>query len=235
MHNTLEELDANGYKLIESVYTAQQVEHLVAAIEGANTNADTFRKAPALFAIRRLLHEVPELNDMVFTPALLQLIKWMGPGYFVSKAIYFDKPADANWPVAMHRDLTIAVAEKQDVTGYGPWSVKPGQFGVQPPLALLRDNFTIRIHLDDTTADNGALYVVPGSHMDAVAMLTDVRAVNRICCPVGRGGVMVMRPMLLHASGRTVNGQPRRVVHIEFSRVSLPLPLQWAEKIELNY
>jgi ectoine hydroxylase-related dioxygenase (phytanoyl-CoA dioxygenase family) len=136
--------------------------------------------------------------------------------------------------VAMHRDLTIAVTEKQDVAGYGPWSVKPGQFAVQPPLPLLRDNFTIRIHLDDTTADNGALSVVPGSHKSEYTTHQSIDTVNRVYCPVGKGGIMLMRPMLLHASGRTVNGQPRRVVHIEFSRTTLPYPLQWAEKTELK-
>lgn len=170
---------------------------------------------------------------MLFTPALLSIVETIGQGYFVCKAIYFDKPADANWPVAMHRDLTIALTEKQEVAGYGPWSVKPGQFAVQPPLALLRDNFTIRIHLDDTTADNGALSVVPGSHKSEYTTHQDMDTANRVYCPVVKGGVMLMRPMLLHASGRTVNGQPRRVVHIEFSRTTLPYPLQWAEKTEL--
>lgn len=233
MINNIQQLATEGYTLINNVYTATQVETIIETIEHADTRPDTFRKAPALFAIRRLLYELPVLKDLLFTPALLHIIGTVGQGYFVSKAIYFNKPADANWPVAMHRDLTIAVTDKYEVIGYGPWLVKPGQFAVQPPLALLRDNFTIRIHLDDTTAENGALNVVPGSHIDEITA-NNTEGSNRVCCNVSRGGVMLMRPMLLHASARTTNGKPRRVVHLEFSRTALPLPLQWAEKIEFD-
>jgi len=42
---------------------------------------------------------------------------------------------------------------------------------------------------------------------------------------------MIMKPLLLHSSGRTTNNEKRRVLHIEFSRSSLPGNLNWAERI----
>ena len=47
-----------------------------------------------------------------------------------------------------------------NVEGYGPWTVKQNQYAVQPPLDILENNFTIRIHLDDTDENNGALRVI---------------------------------------------------------------------------
>ena len=109
------QLAADGYALLHSIYTTKETEAIIETIEHADNRPDTFRKAPALFAIRRLLYELPVLKDLLFIPALLHIIETVGQGYFVSKAIYFNKPADANWPVAMHRDLTIAVTDKHEV------------------------------------------------------------------------------------------------------------------------
>ena len=84
------------------------------------------------------------------------------------KSIYFDKPAGSNWFVSYHQDLTISVNAKIDLGGFGPWTVKQDQYAVQPPLQILENNFTIRIHLDDTDENNGALKVIPGSHLKGV-------------------------------------------------------------------
>jgi ectoine hydroxylase-related dioxygenase (phytanoyl-CoA dioxygenase family) len=95
--------------------------------------------------------------------------------------------------------------------------------------------FTMRIHLDDTDENNGALKVIPGSHLKKVyrAETIDWSVEKETICSVPKGGIMVMKPLLLHASGRTVNGLNRRVLHIEFCNRELPAPLLWTER--LNY
>src|SRR5471030_1513534 len=102
--------------------------------------------------------QVPGVAQLIFNNKLKFLIKELfGDGYFAVKAIYFDKPEKSNWFVAWHQDLTISVDKKTHIDGYGPWTVKQNQFAVQPPIQILEDNFTIRIHLDDTDEGNGAL------------------------------------------------------------------------------
>ncbi|MBB5394835.1 hypothetical protein [Mucilaginibacter sp. AK015] len=39
-----------------------------------------------------------------------------------------------------------------------------------------------------------------------------------------------MRPLLLHASNRTTNNKPRKVIHIEFSNAKLPDEIEWSER-----
>ncbi|WP_255486856.1 phytanoyl-CoA dioxygenase family protein [Mucilaginibacter sp. SP1R1] len=99
-------------------------------------------------------------------------------------------------------------------------------------MNILQDNFTIRVHLDDVDENNGALKVIPGSHQKGIYRpeTIDWQNETEITCPVKSGGVMVMRPLLLHASNRTTNNKKRRVVHIEFSRMELPEGIDWAEK-----
>jgi ectoine hydroxylase-related dioxygenase (phytanoyl-CoA dioxygenase family) len=103
---------------------------------------------------------------------------------------------------------------------------------VQPSLSILENIFTIRIHLDDTNEENGALRVIPGSHLNGLHVLSSKECANEEeICQVKSGGIMIMRPLLQHASNRTTSKNRRRVIHIEFSNVNLPVGLGWAELI----
>ena len=220
-----------------AVYDAAAIRQITATIEAAGGEGGNFRKTADLFAIRRVLNEIPALCELVFTPALREWTNALfGNGYFPVKSIYFDKPAASNWFVSYHQDLTISVNARADVPGFGPWTVKQEQYAVQPPLHVLENMFTLRIHLDETSEQNGALRVVPGSHRKQIYRAADIdwqTETEETCC-APKGGVMVMKPLLLHASGRTTNAMSRRVLHIEFSNTELPAPLQWAERLNTN-
>ncbi|MET3980542.1 hypothetical protein ABIB62_003143 [Mucilaginibacter sp. UYP25] len=144
-------IETSGFTIIEAIYTHDEITAILTEINQANTDKSTFRKTDDLFAIRQFLKEIPTVNDIVFNDKLKAIINSLfGHGYFAVKSIYFDKPEKSNWFVAWHQDLTISVDKKAELPGYGPWTVKQNQFAVQPPLNILQNNFTIRIHLDDT-------------------------------------------------------------------------------------
>ncbi|AYL96325.1 phytanoyl-CoA dioxygenase family protein [Mucilaginibacter celer] len=224
----------NGFTVVDDIYTDAGVNDILLAIEYADKTGPLFRQTDDLFAIRQFLKVIPGVSSLIFTDKLNTCLQQLfGDGYFVVKSIYFDKPALSNWFVAWHQDLTISVDEKTDMEGYGPWTVKHNQFAVQPPLNILQDNFTIRIHLDDTDEGNGALKVIPGSHLRGINRPENVDYENStpVSCNVQAGGMMIMKPLLMHASGRTINYKKRRVVHIEFSKAELPAGMLWAEKM----
>lgn len=230
------EFDANGFLYVKHIYDHEEVQQLLNIIQ-TDQAKDTFRRSKDLFAIRQFLKEVPGINQIVFNSKLKALLfEMFGDKYFVCKSIYFDKPEQSNWFVAYHQDLTISVDKKTDSIGFGPWTVKQNQFAVQPPAEILKDNFTVRIHLDHTTADNGVLKVLSGSHLKGVRRIEQINITDEheVTCEVDKGGVMLMRPLLFHASDRTTNNAQRRVIHIEFSRSNLPEELNWSEKQLLN-
>lgn len=232
-----EKILSDGFAVIDSVFTTDEINSIVKVVSQVDTSKPTFRKTADLFAIRQFLKEVPETKDLIFSDQLLSIISQLfGDNYFVTKSIYFDKPEHSNWFVAYHQDLTISVDQKLDLDGFGPWTVKQNQFAVQPPLDILESNFTIRIHLDDTDENNGALKVVPKSHLKGIYRpeSIDWTKETETVCKVRKGGIMIMRPLLLHASNRTTNDNKRRVIHIEFSNRSLPDILQWSEKESLH-
>lgn len=230
-----EELDAKGFTIINEVFCNEHICVIESAIAASDQCRLNFRKHGELFAIRQFLKEVPQVAALIFTTRLKEIIREVAGGlkYFVVKSIYFDKPGSSNWFVAYHQDLTISVKEKHTVEGFGPWSQKQGQFAVQPPISILQSGFTIRIHLDDTDENNGTLRVIPFSHRKDVYRpeTIDWSLEKEETCCVKRGGIMVMKPLLLHASSRTVNARQRRVIHIEFNHQSLPAPLEWSERL----
>jgi ectoine hydroxylase-related dioxygenase (phytanoyl-CoA dioxygenase family) len=230
-------LQETGFTIIDNVFTAEEVATIIETINSIDTSGAAFRKTSDLFAIRRFVKEVPAISPLVFNSRLRAIIdELLGPDYFLVKSIYFDKPEQSNWFVAYHQDLTISVKEKKQVAGFDQWTVKNNQFAVQPPVALLENIFTIRIHLDDTDENNGALKIVPGSHLKGIYRpeTIDWNTEKEVVCKVQSGGIMIMQPLLLHASNRTTNNNKRRVIHLEFSNQLLPGELQWAEYLPLS-
>ncbi|MBB1283380.1 phytanoyl-CoA dioxygenase family protein [Flavisolibacter sp. BT320] len=232
-----EKIFHEGFAIVNGIYSTEEVSQILSAIAEADNTGPTFRKSEDLFAIRQFFKEIPATRKLVLNQKLTQLVSAVfGDDYFIVKSIYFDKPGNSNWFVSYHQDLTISVDKKIDCEGYGPWTKKEGQFAVQPPPGILEDNFTIRIHLDDTTEENGALKVIPQSHKKGIyrAENIDWKTEQETICAVSKGGVMFMKPLLFHASNRTTNYSRRRVIHIEFSRCQLDENMNWSEFIPLN-
>lgn len=236
----LKEIETEGFTIIENVYDQNEIEKLIAIIENATENKtekSTFRKSDDLFAIRQFHKEIPESLHYIFNQKLIAIIKsYFGEDYFITKSIYFDKPEKSNWFVSYHQDLTISVDKKMDIENFENWTNKQNQFAVQPPKEILENIFTIRIHLDKTTKENGALKVLNKSHKKGIYRTDKVDLENEIetICEVDKGGIMIMKPLLFHASNKTTNNERRRVIHIEFSNKNLPNELEWSEKMDYN-
>jgi len=232
-----DELLANGFLTIGNIYSPNEVDNILHQITVASTDKETFRKSTDLFAIRQFLKEVPDTLNTILNDNLKAVLKTLfGDKYFIVKSIYFDKPQTSNWYVSYHQDLTISVDKKFELEGFEFWTTKQNQFAVQPPLNILQNIVTVRIHLDDTDENNGALKVVPKSHLKGIYRpeTIDWTVEKEINCNVPKGGIMLMKPLLLHGSGRTTNNRQRRVIHIEFSSQELPSELSWSERIDLN-
>ena len=146
----------------------------------------------------------------------------------------FTKSTETNWAVPLHQDLSVPVARHVETSGWSTWSEKEGQTFVQPPLSLLQEMLAIRLHIDACDANNGALRVIPGSHQLGRLNSTDVHREHQrrgeIVVSVPRGGAMLMRPLLLHASSRASADAPRRVLHFLFGPSALPDGIRWPRR-----
>jgi len=63
-----------------------------------------------------------------------------------------------------HQDRTIVVKQQRPVPGFGPWTVKNGLMHVSPPVEILAQMVTLRIHLDPVPPTNAPLLIACGTH-----------------------------------------------------------------------
>jgi len=219
-------IETQGFELWRGVLEPGVVTQLTAALETAGAT-------DGVYGLRNLLQRSPRVRAIA--QALRTLVEPItGPNPFPTRALLFDKLPGANWLVGWHQDLTIAVRERVDVEGFGAWTVKDGVPHVQPPASILANMLTLRLHLDRTDADNGALIVLPGTH--ALGRLTDDRALpydaeeRAAVCAADPGDVLAFRPLLLHMSRKSTRPGHRRVIQIEYAAGPLPPPLAWYEQ-----
>jgi ectoine hydroxylase-related dioxygenase (phytanoyl-CoA dioxygenase family) len=107
------------------------------------------------------------------------------------------------------------------MAGWGPWSEKAGVTYAHAPAWALSRVIALRVHLDASAADNGPLRVVPGSHLGGVlsdrTVMEFVSTNDYVECCVPQGGVVAMRPLIIHSSSKSRSAKSRRVLHIEYA------------------
>lgn len=230
----VERLALDGFAVIPHCFEIEEVQELAAALDHLDT-ANSIRRGNQIYAIRNLLDVHPVVRELADSRKIRGLVEpVLGAHCFAVKATLFDKRAEANWKVPFHQDLSIAVQEKMDAEGFGPWSQKMGVPNVQPPVRILERMLALRVHLDDCDESKGPLRVIPGSHLHgrlSDAKITEWKAARpSVCCAVPQGGILIMRPLLLHASSPAINPARRRIIHLEFAGERLPDGLQWHHK-----
>ena len=225
----MDDLDGDGYALADVVLAGHQCAHIAASL-------------PALIGASR-----GGVRNLIGHPTVVTLLShqrlgkylWsvVGRDLVAVKATLFDKTDEANWRVQWHQDRTIAVKEKMHVAGFGPWTTKAGTVHVEAPEAVLAQMLAIRIHLDPCGAENGPLRVLPGSHRlgklreEEIAEVVASSPAAELHVP--QGGLLLMRPLLVHSSSAASAPAHRRVLHIELAPVEAISPLKWQDTISL--
>jgi ectoine hydroxylase-related dioxygenase (phytanoyl-CoA dioxygenase family) len=224
----------NGFEILKDVLPLEQCDALAAELSAMHQRQKESAKN-RLGGMRNLLRLLPQVNAVANSHEIKEILnRRLAKAMFPVRALFFDKTADANWRVAWHQDVTIAVAERIETPEFEAWSVKEEVTHVQPPRRVLEGIATIRMHLDDCNVSNGALKVIPCSHMGGKlnpAQIKDVLENGSVCtCEVPKGGALLMRPLILHASTAAENPSHRRVLHIEYATEELPNGLKWFER-----
>lgn len=214
----------DGYEIILDVLSTSEVERLVASL-------DTVPLDRSRAGARHLLRHPPIEAVARSAPLTSIASRILGDAARPHSATLFDKSPQANWLVAWHQDTALPMRERSDAPGWGPWSEKGGVLYAHAPACALSGVVALRIHLDDSTHDNGPLRVIPRSH--TLGILTDEQIFNLAArstpetCFVGRGGVLAMYPLLIHCSSKVLSDAPRRVIHIEYSTRAGGTPAGW--------
>ena len=225
-------IEEHGFSVLGNVFTKPEVELLIESVSKIERE-EGVRSRGGVYAIRNLLHLSPVVRELAYSTRVRSIVEEILEDDFLAvRATLFDKTAGANWLVPWHQDLTVCVDGRLDVPGYGPWTMKAGVWNVQPPASILERMLSLRIHLDDCEESNGALRVLAGTHrvgrLNAAGIAEQQRTAAAVSCIVGAGGVVLMRPLLIHASSAASKATHRRVIHVDYTSCSLDGGLRWA-------
>ena len=210
----LEPIQKQGFAVIPEILTPKEVDELL----------DEFGRVDLPHSRAGVRHamKIPTVATVARAARLMEIVQeTLGRNAFPFRATLFDKSPTANWLVVWHQDTALPLQERREVPGWGPWSVKDGVIYVHAPESALSQVLALRLHLDDSIVENGPLRVLPGTH--TLGVLTDEllhdlsTQVAPVDCLTPRGGVLAMRPLVVHASSKSRVGNPRRVLHIEYA------------------
>lgn len=206
--------DLEGVVLIDRLINDDEVKNL-------NELLQPYSPTSLKGGIRNIDKKIPLIENFCQSKRLLDYTKkFIGYDTRLLRAIYFNKSVTNNWLVSWHQDKSIIVDEKFERAGWGPWSLKEGILHVQPPVKVLDQMVTIRLHLDDCDEENGCLKVIKSSHSLGLLksdQITDIVGKSEhTSCVVNAGGLVVIKPHILHASSKSVRPSNRRVLHLEY-------------------
>jgi ectoine hydroxylase-related dioxygenase (phytanoyl-CoA dioxygenase family) len=219
-------INKDGFASIPNFFSQADIAELLGGISasGAHRSRAGLRHALSLGPVANVARQpsVMELADSV-----------LGTEAFPFRATLFDKSPKSNWLVVWHQDTALPLRQRREVQGWGPWSVKEGIAYAHAPTSALSQVLALRIHLDDSTALNGPLRVLPATH--TLGVLEDEKVhelatkLKPVECLVPSGGILAMRPLLIHSSSKSHSDADRRVLHIEYAAFpSIAAPLELA-------
>ena len=235
----LERLKADGFSIVESVFTVAEVRSMIDKLESAIAADDqsSIKSRGKVYAARNLIDSIPDIQSCYHAAPLMELLtEDLSARFGLVRVLYFDKPSDRSWYLPWHKDLTIAVKDNTlPTTHFSKPTRKAGVDHVEASEQLLENMLTLRIHLDDVTTSNGPLEVIPSSHASGKAVQPTEQEPVKIL--VNAGDVLAMRPMISHASGHTdpEGNLRRRILHLEFSAIEhLPDGYQWSHFLKMK-
>jgi ectoine hydroxylase-related dioxygenase (phytanoyl-CoA dioxygenase family) len=224
--STRAEVDETGFALLHDVFSPELVERTLEEIERLSPRHS---RAGA----RHVLGLCP-IAKMARGPQLMNVARTvLGADAVPFRATLFEKTLAANWLVTWHQDTALPLRERQELQGWGPWSMKEGITYAHAPSTVLSRVLALRIHFDDSNSTNGPLRVLPGTHEMGVLNDDQIHDLSEritpIECVVSKRGVVAMRPLVVHASSKSQVEMPRRVLHIEYAASdSIAAPLRLA-------
>lgn len=209
-----QQISFRGFALLTNAFSSLEMDQLMQDLD-----ASGLKRSKA--GIRHILLN-PAITALAHDYRLLGIARQtLGEGTVPFKATLFDKSQESNWLVVWHQDTALPIREKREVQGWGPWSVKENINYAHAPARALEQVLALRVHLDDSNVDNGPLRVLPATHAGSVFTDDQLAAlaarISPVDCIVPKGGVVAMKPLVVHASSKCDSTARRRVIHLEYA------------------
>ena len=206
MDNDLKGFERDGYAVVENILDHRRCAELISVLPTIeNSGSRTLLSGRPFQTLAQDIRDSSRLHNVLADLVAVQ-------------CTLFRKSLSHNWAVRLHRDTVVPVS------GDGPWTsagLKEEMNTAKPPRTFLNECVAVRIHLDGAPEED--ISVVPGSHRDSQKRSRS----EAIAIPVPRGGCLIMRPTVAHASSKLYNSENRRVLHYLFAEPDIPGEYNW--------
>ena len=202
-------LDTDGYLVLDRLMDQRLLDQLRRRVdelfeqEGAQAGAE-FKQEPHSRRLANLVDKGEVFERVIDTPRILDCMEHvLGPRFKLSSLNVRSADPENGWSQPLHAD-SGAVADER-----GYWVCNSVWM------------------LDDFTADNGAIRMVPGSHRWGMApekVLADLYAPHpqEILLTGGAGTVVVMNAHMWHGGTANRTAAHRRAMHVYYTRWDKP-------------
>jgi hypothetical protein len=230
----LDELLVSGFVLCPGAVEEPALGRLLDACSPTANTEQSRHRSGVTYGIRGLLWSSPTLKSGLDESGVSALARAaIGPDAFPIDAIFFDKQVEANWSVPGHQDRLMPM----ESGSVAPKTVRNGVAYAEPPPQTLGALVALRVHFDAAGPDGGALEVIEGSHRLGILSAAAIEAIPLAQyrpCLAARGDILMLRPLVLHRSGRRVGAGQRRVLHVVYANEHPPGGQRWKGSAELG-
>ncbi len=197
-------LDENGFLILPGLLSPDQVARLVARVEelfaseGGEAGSE-FKQEPGTRRLANCVDKGEVFEEAIEHPVVLDGIETvLGPDFKLSSLNVRSANPNSNCGQPLHADSGAIADEKGYYVCNSVWM------------------------LDDFTEQNGALRVVPGSHRWGRLPEPGAQLESEILVTGKAGTVVIMNAHLWHGGTDNRTGQPRRAMHVYFTRGDKP-------------
>ena len=151
------------------------------------------------------------------------------------RALAFNKTTQTNWALPWHQDRVIATQERHELPGFRNWSQKESAWHCEPPEEILNQMLFVRVHMDDTNAESGAMEIAAGSHAAGLVKSDEAAEVAARypteVCTAARGDILILPMLTLHRSLAAPNPTARRVFRFGLCVYGIAISVKLGELI----
>lgn len=186
-------LEHKGFSILKYIYTKREIRNIKRELHRHFKETNKH-----ITDIKDLFKDIPSIKPLLFNQNLSKILKSICETPLLSEATYTERPNNSKEYLSWHQDF---------------------DFGKKENGNKQKSSFLVFIYLDDVDHKNGALGVVPGSHNK---ILSDAEietiANNSIpyVCETPSGGLLLMKPLLLHAWQEPTSQMKRGVIKLGF-------------------
>jgi hypothetical protein len=216
-----ENLERIGAVSVRAALIEQNLDLLWSSIRPEMSAGAVRGRSQGAYGARGILSERPEIENLLAEMGIADLAaSVLGTGAHPIDAIFFDKRSDVNWAVPAHQDVVVSIPRAAPVNTIRNARERNGLRYGEPGDEVLRELVAVRVHFDDAGTDNGGLAIVEGSHRGGRLADAEVRrippeAFRPYDCRAG--DVLLIKPLVVHRSGRSILPGRRRVLHVLYA------------------